>query len=595
MKKADQKTQVRIYNRISWQYRNSSLDKSIEYGQKALDLATEIEDDTLLSETYDYMGIAYYLHGNYQQSLKYYLESLLIKEQMQDTLSFVLTYNNLAILYSRLNNYGEALRYFRKCYQIHESNENKTQMGGSLNNIGSLYSDMDNADSALFYHQKALDIRLTLSDSTDIGYSLKNMANAYRMKGNYEAAFENFKKALKYLKNTDDQMVVANTYYYMGISYSEKGDYDRALRVLKKGLSLVEQIEQNLSVRNFKKEIAAIHYQTHDYKKAYQELLDFAELQDQIYNNESIKRIAEMRTIYETEKKEEQIELLAQEQAKQEKKIKSQTLSLKRTQTQLIILTLAFLTTIITFMFLRNRNRYRQKELLNYQQLRYRESQIQSIINAQEKERERFARDIHDSVGSGLSALKMNISNLDPDNKGIRSKNKDIYSNSLDILDDIHKEIRNISFNLKPKILASQGLLPVLEEMIRRINTIGKINVSLNVFDFETRLPTDVEINTYRVLQEILNNIMKHSNAQHVSIQLTKYESEINLMVEDDGTGFDIQDLKKNNSYGWDNIISRLELINGKHEIDTMPGRKGTTVIIDIPLQNDKTRIGTNT
>lgn len=354
---------------------------------------------------------------------------------------------------------------------------------------------------------------------------------------------------------------------------------------MNKGLQLVERIDQKLSIRNFKKEIAAIYFHNKDYKKAYLLLLDFTRLQDKIYNDESIKRIAEMRTIYETEQKEEQIELLAKEQAKQEKKIKSQNVTLKRTQTQLIILTLVFIITLVTFLLLRNRNRYRQKEFLNYQKLRYRESQIQSIINAQEKERERVARDIHDSVGSGLSALKMYISNLDPGVKNNDHKTKSTYSNSLDMLDNIHREIRNISFNLKPKIIASQGLYAALEEMIRRINNIGVISISLNTFDFEDRLPPGIEINIYRVLQEIFNNIMKHSNARHVSIQLTKYEKELNLMVEDDGSGFDIRDLEKNDSYGWDNIISRLELINGKHVIDTLAGRKGTTIIIDVPLE----------
>jgi signal transduction histidine kinase len=199
------------------------------------------------------------------------------------------------------------------------------------------------------------------------------------------------------------------------------------------------------------------------------------------------------------------------------------------------------------------------------------------VIASQEEERKRFAADLHDGLGQMISALRLSLSNETVDANAL--------SHALSVLSDMNVEIRNIAFNLMPQVLMKSGLDEALKEFALRINRAGSVSVSVQTFDLDTDMPTEHRIALYRICQEWVNNVIKYSGADQVSIQLVKHPQELVLTIEDNGRGFDHNALLESQGNGWKNINSRLHMIKGSIEIDTQKDRQGTTLIITVPQQ----------
>ena len=202
--------------------------------------------------------------------------------------------------------------------------------------------------------------------------------------------------------------------------------------------------------------------------------------------------------------------------------------------------------------------------------------EVTAVIASQEEERKRFAADLHDGLGQIISAVRLSLSKENPQQSTV--------DHALALLNDMNVEIRNIAFNLMPQALMKDGLEQALQEFATRMNRTGKVHVSVQSFKVDTQLGTEQKIALYRVCQEWVNNVVKYGKGQNISIQLVQHIEELMLTIEDDGKGFDTNLLVLGQGNGWRNINSRIGLIKGTIEIDSEPGRQGTTVMISIPL-----------
>jgi signal transduction histidine kinase len=128
------------------------------------------------------------------------------------------------------------------------------------------------------------------------------------------------------------------------------------------------------------------------------------------------------------------------------------------------------------------------------------------------------------------------------------------------------------------------GLIPALREMASRINDSAKVNVRVTSLDVPERMTELHEISMYRIIQEWINNVLKYAGASTIEIQIIGYEEEVNVVIEDDGSGFNANVLESSKGNGWKNIRSRLNLVRGTIHIDSRPERRGTTVIVRIPF-----------
>lgn len=207
---------------------------------------------------------------------------------------------------------------------------------------------------------------------------------------------------------------------------------------------------------------------------------------------------------------------------------------------------------------------------------------IKTIVDTQEFERRRFAEDLHDSLGQMLSALKINIAALGTH----LLDNSELYHKSIDLLDSAIQELRTISHNLMPSSLEQLGLSSALKELCKIMSTTNHIQIHYQTFGNKISLDKSFEITLYRVVQELLNNSFKHSNCKTIYLQLFYYSDSILLMYEDDGNGFDLQEVqKKSKGIGLKNIEHRIKLINGSIHFESKKN-KGFLCSIEIPIAN---------
>ncbi|NQX98436.1 MAG: sensor histidine kinase [Flavobacteriales bacterium] len=221
--------------------------------------------------------------------------------------------------------------------------------------------------------------------------------------------------------------------------------------------------------------------------------------------------------------------------------------------------------------------RAKQKQQSNLAKIRIEEQQkgLAAVIQIQEEERKRIAKDLHDGIIQQLSGLKLGLQKIFT-NKETKKTNKVIK-----ILDDSAQELRELSQKMMPRSLSELGLIPALEDMLD--NSLGNtsINFQFEHFGITERFKENVEIAIYRVAQELINNVIKHSKANKVNVQLFKTNNNIILMVEDNGTGLNTSAQKK--GIGLMNIASRLDTINGNLNFEPSP-KSGTLATVKIPV-----------
>jgi signal transduction histidine kinase len=209
------------------------------------------------------------------------------------------------------------------------------------------------------------------------------------------------------------------------------------------------------------------------------------------------------------------------------------------------------------------------------------------LINVIEEERQRIASELHDSIGQNMLFLKMKLQNMDI--PVLNEGNSEEYDSLISLFESTIKDLRSVIYDLRPKILEEMGLAPALLYLCERVSAESKIEGKVDVTGFETRFDQKKEVTLYRVVQEALNNIIKHSGAQHFNIQLVKGAKVVRIIVSDDGKGFDsekysrISSMPETGGYGLLNMRERVSNLNGIFKIDSSKNA-GTIIITEIPL-----------
>ena len=202
---------------------------------------------------------------------------------------------------------------------------------------------------------------------------------------------------------------------------------------------------------------------------------------------------------------------------------------------------------------------------------------MQSMLTGQEVERERISRDLHDSLGGLLSAIKLQVDKIR--SKGVKDDLKKDFQSATALLDNAVSEVRSISQNLQPAALSRLGLVPALKDLIDRYQSDSGPEIIFQEFDIPKKMDQMIALGIFRIVQEILNNAIKHAEAQEVLVQLNVENEDIVILVEDDGIGFDAT--KKYKSMGLENIKSRVNYLKGTIDVDSRIG-EGTSYLIHV-------------
>lgn len=523
-------------------------------------------------------GVALYLTGDYEAPLSQYLRAVDIFDSLGNQKGLARVYNELSVYYHKTTDPQKAFATAEAAEQAAMLVRDSTALATSVGLRGSFLAARGDLNAARPFYLRAYEINRLTNDSIALGYSLNDLAELELADGRIEQAIAYINKSTQIRERIGDVQGVAINLVNIGETYLAAGDYNRALPYLNRCLQKALPLAYTDLIRYTYDKISECYVGLGDYRLAFRNQQQAQVIGDSLLNLDKARVIAELQTKYETEKKD--LELQSQKAALLEKDLQiqqSRFLQLGLGGSMVVLLVGGFL--------VRSRMQLRHQVELETERRAYQEDMLRAVISSVENERKRFSEDLHDSFGQLISILKMNVDSLSGATGGVsQSDRQRVFDQSVKVLNDMYGELKSVCFNLMPKTLTQHGLVAAIQELAQRINQGGKISVEPHFYDLDGRLSDIQEISFYRIVQEWTSNILKYSDASHVTIQLTRDDTEVTLTVEDDGAGFDVNTLKYGKGNGWKNLQSRTNLMKGQLDLETTPGRKGNMLIVNVPL-----------
>ncbi len=511
-------------------YFKGMMDRTLEEYLTALKLAEDINDKKLMSRVLHEMGVFYNKNGMRDKGIASIEQSVEYARTINDTDGVARSLNSLGALYEQNNELENALSCYQESLQKYTLLKSDLGSSYSYSNIGLIYlykSDFKNAKQNL---EASLNLRLKLNDVNAIAMSYIDLAELYKAQQNYLLAIEQANLCINYAEKVSYKDIIQYAYNLIAQSYAALKQFDKA----------------------------------YEYKQLHQNL------KDSLFNLKKSEQIAYMQTKYDTDKKEQQIKI--------------QALEISKRNTYLVVSILIFLALLVVLYLMYNRYKLNQSNRLQLEIIKQQDLASRAIIEAEENERKRIAGDLHDGIGQLFSAVKMNLSGLSDRITMHDDDTKLLYDKTIAMVDESCTEVRSISHNMMPNVLLKYGLSTAIKDFISKIDS-RKLKVYLELEGINVSLDSSVETVLYRVIQESVNNVIKHSNASRLDIQINKDEDGISVSIEDNGKGFDTTNAEKFEGIGLKNIITRVQLIKGFVEWDSSPDN-GTLVSIFIPNTN---------
>jgi two-component system NarL family sensor kinase len=600
--------QIKTLIELCWEYRFTNADTARGYGLEALRMARLAKDRALEVEALHNIGITHEAQGNLDEALKFQMEALAIREQLGDAVRTANTLNNIGIIYDEKGDYKEAFEYYYKAHTIYEKAGDKAKIAmvsvnmgivlkaqadyraavtyyrNAMNvykelgnrfgsaacyaNLGSVYFYLPHYDSSLYYSLLATQEFEAQNIAQFLPTTICNAGMAYDKLGRKKEAREYMLRAVALDEKYDSKKELAFALIYLADIYRRDHAFEDAKSNASRGLAIAISIDAQEQVMEARQALSDIYRDQGRFREALDQYVLHTAIKDSLFKKEKSNQLAELQTKYDTEKKESAIRLLQQENEIQDARLgQNRLLTIGLGVFAIALIVLGFL--------LHNRIALKQKVELEATKATLREVQLHAVITSQENERRRFATDLHDGLGQLISAVRLNLSRGEVEKKSV--------DQAVEILNEMNSEIRNIAFNLMPQVLMRSGLTEALDELAARINRTEKMRITIGAFDMVPIHETEKKVALYRICQEWINNVIKYSHCTQISVQLVQHQQELVITIEDNGTGFDPSILPDSLGNGWKNINSRLAMVHGQIEVDSLPNRPGTTVIIAVP------------
>ncbi len=446
------------------------------------------------------------------------------------------------------------------------------------NNIGQFYIE-NNFDSASFYLKKGLHVIEEFNTNYLKASYYNNLGFTYLSHKQYDSAYYFLQKAKQFATQYDQPKSLYYSYYYLGQWYEKQHNDSKAIENYEK----MFQYENEHGVSSYQKIIvyrsmAELYAQLKQYDKAYTFQQKHQTFKDSIFDLDKTNEFNKLRTEYEVEKKNQQIDLLTTEKEVE---------ALRKRQ--LLYAGIGILIPLLlVILFYRNRVKsqrlLQEKEKQRYEAEKQRmekENELEhanALLAGQDQERNRIAQEIHDGVGAQLAGLKLS---LEQTNSQLGNGQLQHITHDLG---EAFTELRSISHNLSVNYIENKSLDVLLLDLKTQYEKNHAFSIGLYIFptDLLSQISQSEKHHLYRIVQELINNTAKHAKASQIFISFTQHEEHLNLLYEDNGKGFDVTQQKK--GIGLQNIEERVKALNGILTIDSKP-QKGTTFIMDIKMK----------
>lgn len=546
----------------------------ITLSEKGYDEAVQQKDSSLMARAHLNTGIGHFIVGDKDEALRLYLESLQGYERLEDTAGMISAYNELCVLYVGQKKFLEANEVISKAIKYSELTHNSQQLANGHNNRGLMYLDQHKNDSARKDFERAYFHYKQVHEIVGMSYSLDYLSSVLADEGDLDKALKYLRESRRLRIQTGDKMGEAMSINNIGELLLMQKKPLEALSYFAIARDTARKINFKGLVANTYKMEGDAQRQLGNYEQAYAALEAYQKVNEEILNDKKINAIEEWQIKYESEKKERLNQQLQQAN-------KLQAITLSRRNIALTSSGIGLLLAIGISYLLYNRRRLRQQARHQQELFVQQELRTQAIIDAEENERQRLARELHDGVGQILSAVRRKMQVLQRGDDALDGEAEE----SLSLLDESIREVRQLSHNMMPPALRNKNLTEALDELAARVRQTTDLEVVTEwVGAGQLQLEKSQSLMLYRAVQEMISNIIKHAQAKTLTIELVNHEKELTLMVYDDGKGFDREKMMEGGGgLGLKNIESRISFIGGRLELDTSPGN-GATYIIDLPL-----------
>lgn len=617
--------------------RMGKSDEALQVSKEALKIYRALGNKQKEALSLMNIGISYFRLNNFEAAVKYQLDGLAVREKLGNPRDLSFSYNNLGTTYKIMKNYDLALRYFNKGLEVTKQLKDISREVPLIYNIGEILFEQQKFTEAQKTIEQALAYFIQIADERGQRKCYEVLANIAEKKGQNELAELHLKRAIQLSAKT-------NSTYNEVMSLMNLAKLNVLQRKFQEAEANLLKAEKYAKENRLAEEVTIkaalieLYLTNPSLAKKSNLFKAYETLRDSIWNNNSLKQINELQTKFETEKKQQQIALLAKENQIQsleltrsrleldnkelendrnlltidaqelilqknkielasrqiEAKTKAQQVKLLAAQNEVqrlalirrnifitAIAALLLITLVLSYLFY-NRYKLKQEARLQAEVIIQQDLATKSILQAEENERRRISGELHDGLGQLFSAVKLNLSALSTDLKFKDDYSRTTFDKTMSMVDESCREVRLISHQMAPNVLLKFGLAAAVRDFISKIDS-RRLKINLETFGLQDRLDQNIEAVLYRVIQETVNNVIKHSGANMLDIQLNKDEEGVNVMIEDNGKGFDIAQLEKFEGIGLKNIRTRVNFLKGTVDFSSSPGN-GTLVAIFIPI-----------
>jgi len=533
---------------------------------------------------YGNIASVYFFLGDYEAAALFSYQALPFMENLPTSNQAINIYSNLgATLMNLPDAYQEGFRE-RAWYYLEHARRNagthKELLSGAYVNKAEYFSKLGMHDTAHVFLDSALAV-IRGENLPDIEVCV------YVTKGEILLRQQRPQEALKFLYAAY-RVPKANPYYTvmtekdLGTAYSVMGEYSEAEKWLLKAMKGAQTSGMNFCLLEINRTLADIYQTTGQHREALEHYQAYTELKDRIVGRDAVNSISRLEVKYNIAQKDRELfhnQLLISKQAQK----------LQRTQMLVGGIAAGMLVLVLTFTVVHRNNKHKQR--MQAKQIRILEQEQQILVNEQEivqlkamirgeeQERARIAQELHDGIGGMLAAAKMNLSplrtNISPEGeKGLNTVAK--------ILSDTSEEVRKTAQNLMPHVLFRQNLQKALETYCESISNKGGLTIALQFHGYTPLPDKSMELMIYRMVQELIQNIIKHAGATRAEIQIMQYDGRLHVTVEDNGKGFDTG--KEYDGIGLQNLRNRANTLRGFLSITSTPN-KGTTVHMEFDIE----------
>ncbi len=592
-------SKVSLYLDLGKQFASIDLDSSSFYTKKALKLSL-LNSNYRIVKTYSNLGLLQFYNSNSDSARYYYDKALQILDKENNSierstvyanysLSFqnssqnfdkkiaysqkaidlvidndievCLLYFNHSIIYVNAGFNQKSKKYLKLAYQTSKNAKDYRVEAAALRQLAYHYIDEKKNDSARIYLERGLEL-CELTKSPEICFHINSkLGELYDEMELFDKAETSLLAAKEFAETRKLKYDMMASNILLGKHELKQGDFQKSSDYFQKFEDLYKgNKEPHLGYLAYK-DWSDVEYKLGNYKKSNEFLNRYLTLQDSTYSKQNREMLAEADAKYESEKKDKEL-------AKQELEIQKTSTQYNYMKGLAIFLLVA---AILIFVVFQQRQKRKNQEIVTLK----REHQIktlESLIEGEEKERFRIAKELHDGVNGDLSAIKFKLSSL------LEMNNK-VIKEAITMIDDSCQQVRAISHNLVPQSLVNFNFIEAIQEYCNNMDAIHTPKVSFQKLGGDIQIEKKSELNIFRIIQELVTNSIKHAEASEINVQISCRDNLMHITFEDDGKGFDKNQVESD-GIGLKNIQSRIDYLNAT--MDLISNKQGTSYTIEI-------------